>query len=308
MKPRHYALLLAVVVLAALVMWRWRAGQTAPPVAIAPTPAVVAPPAVAAAPPVPVALSQPPPLLPSSLPAALRTRHAPLTQVYAELVKLAQSGNVEAMHELASRLYFCTAERRQALQLSIELEQGRELPLNADEGYRKIRADYVAQQQARLDECAIVPAGAPSALDWLQRAGEMGYGPAQLDYVQQAMGDYGVAEPNAVAEQIEEILRRRELARRFMAEAMTHCVPGALRYQAGNSEILFDAGNAQAYAISRAAAADALWRETAATNEHGELAARLREDFDFLARELDEVSRAAAQRQGEAMYNTCAPR
>lgn len=194
------------------------------------------------------------------------------------------------------------------MQLSIELEKGRELPPRADENYRKVRADYVAQQQVKIDECTIVPADAPSALDWLQRAGEMGYGPAQLDYVQQAMGDYGVAEPHEVAGQIEEILRRRDLARRFMAEAMTHCVPGALRYQAANSEILFDAASAQAYAISRAAAADALWRETAAAHGDADYAARLREDFDFLARELDEVSRAAAQRQGEAMYNTCSPR
>lgn len=243
----------------------------------------------------------------AALPPALRNRRAPLPAIYAELLRLAEAGNVEAMHELSARLYFCTPGHRQALELAILAERERELPPNADAGLRENRAQYLAAQQRRLDDCAAVPADAPSGLDWLQRAGEMGYGPAQLDYVQQALSEYAAGDIDGVADQIEEILRRRDLARRFMAEAMTHCVPGALQFQAANAEYLFDAADAQAYRIARAAAAAALWRETAANGDPQHVAS-LQQDFDFLARELDEVSRAAALRQGEAMFNSCAPR
>lgn len=302
----------AAAVLVALLVW-WMTQRTARDVAPLPAP----PAATASAPPIvakpeqgrrPAAVANQAPPASSPLPPALRDRSRRLPEVYAELLRLAGAGSVEAMHELSARLYFCTPGHRQALELALMLERERGLPPNADAGLRENRAQYLAAQQRRIDDCAAVPADAPSSLDWLQRAGEMGYGPAQLDYVQQALAEYAGSEADAIADRIEEILRRRDLARRFMAEAMTHCVPGALQVQVANAQYLFDATDTQAHRIAHAAAAAALWRETAAANGDADHVANLQGDVEHLMRGLDEVSRATALRQGEAMYNSCAPR
>lgn len=304
----------AAAVLIALLAWsmtqqtaRDVSPLPAPPAATLSEPPVAAKPAQAQR--QAAAAHQPSPSAPSpALPPALRDRSKPLPAVYAELLRLAEAGHVEAMHELSARLYFCTPGHQQALELAVMLERERGLPPDADAGLRANRAQYLAAQQRRIDECAAIPADAASGLDWLQRAGEAGYGPAQLDYVQQALAEYAGSEADAVVDQIEEILRRRDLARRFMAEAMTHCVPGALQFQAANAHYLFDAADAQAYRIAHAAAAAALWRETAAANGDADHVANLQRDVDHLLQGLDEVSRATALRQGEAMFNSCAPR
>lgn len=241
------------------------------------------------------------------MPPELFYRTTALRDIYADLLHWAEAGNVEAMHELSARLFFCSPNRRRALEQAVMAEQRRELAPLSDPAFAN-RAQYMAAQQRRVDDCNAVPADAPSGLDWLQRAGEMGYGPAQLDYVQQALADYAGSEADEVVDGIEEILRRRDLARRFMAEAMTHCVPGALQFQVANAQYLFDSSDAQAYRIAHAASAAALWRETAAANGDAEHVANLQRDVEHLMRGLDEVSRAVALRQGEAMFNSCAPR
>lgn len=304
----------AAVLIALLVWWitpRTTSETLAPPVAVASTSSSEASVAMKSeqARRNAATANQPPlsPVISESPPDELFYRTTALKEIYADLLRWAEAGNVEAMHELSARLYFCSPGHRQALELAVMAAQARELPPLSDPAFAN-GAQYMAAQQRRIDDCNAVPANAPSGLDWLQRAGELGYGPAQLDYVQQALNDYAGNEIDEVADSIEEILRRRDLARRFMAEAMTHCVPGALRFQAANAQYLFDARDARAYRIARAAAAAALWRETAAANGHADHVANLQNDFDFLAQELDEVSRAAALRQGEAMFNSCAPR
>lgn len=297
--------------LLAAAWWLWpeplRSPVVAPPVAPAPAPAAVVPGVAATAAGVadtPMAAPEPPPL-PQHL-----VRTASLAAVLDELLPRAESGDVAAMQELGRRLSRCSANVLRHGRADME---GRKTTLaelsggNPEEFHANLRRG-LEDDQRRLDECEAVPEPLRSSgAGWLEKAAASGSGAAQLSYVQEALYEFTLLDEQQAVAQVEEFLRRRDLARRFLAEAMTHCAPGALRTQLDFGKYLFDHGDRRDYAISRAASADALLREYRAQGAPAVAVEAMRGEFDYLVKELDAPARAAAQRRGEAMFNTCAP-
>ncbi|MCQ4163394.1 hypothetical protein [Tahibacter harae] len=302
--------------LLALAWWLWpaplRSPVVAPPAPAAPpeaVPGVAATAGAADTPPQPAAPSaaapQPPPL-PQHL-----IRTTSLAAVLDELLQRAESGDVAAMQELGRRLNRCSANVLRHGHADIEDRKANlaQAYVGNPEDFRANLRRGLEEDQRRLDECKAVPEPLRSSgVDWLEKAAATGSGTAQLVYVQEALYEFTLLDEHQAVAQIDEFLRRRDLARRFLAEAMTHCVPDALRTQLDFGKYLFERKDPRDYAINRAAAADALLREYRAQGAMAVAVENMQGEFDYLAKELDAPARAAAQRRGEAMFNTCAPR
>lgn len=252
------------------------------------------------------AAAEPPPL-----PPALKSARW-LSEVHAELLQRAEGGDVAAMLELGYRLLPCSsngmANQRRYLQSYQSYQRGNEDgPLSAAvQANVKKNIDTALRM---LAECEGLPESQRGrGIDWMEQAAASGWGKAQLDYVEFALGEFRTLDENQAITQIEEFLRRRELAQRFLAEAMTRCVPLALNVQTFASDLLFDGGNARDYAINRAAAAVAAEREGMAAGADTLYLENRRSEFYSFVGELDDAARAEAHRRGEAMFNTCARR
>lgn len=303
------------VVALALAWWLWpvplRSPTLAPPESPAAAASSVAAPAAVAADASPsaaatsAAVPQPPPL-PQHL-----IRTSQLSAVLDELLQRAESGDVAAMQELGRRLSRCSDNVLQHARAGIAREKKAltgDYAAESDAFKANIRRTMESDQR-ELDECEALPQPLRSSgPEWLERAAASGSGAAQLAYVQNALYEFTLLGEDEAVGQIDEYLRRRDLARRFLAEAMTHCVPEALRTQLDFGKFLFDHKDRRDYAINRAASADALLREYRAQGAPGVATEAMQGEFDYLAKELDPVARADAQRRGEAMFNTCAPR
>jgi hypothetical protein len=311
----------AVLLAVALAVWWWQGRSSGPDVAppAVPVPSetqkvLVATPATDTASTAPIAAApRPAPAEPAPLPPHLKQARS-LSQVLDELVGRAESGDPAAMLELGQRLSYCDSnglrrERRQLQydQKSLSGEAVEEADYSAAAKANVERRMEAVQRQ--IDECEALPENLRSSgFEWMEKAAASGWGKAQLQYVEFALGNMrGLDEHQAIA-QIEEFQRRRELARRFLADAMTHCVPDALRVQTFASDLLFDGSNTRDYAINRAAAADAAVREGIASGAEAAYIQSQQGGFDYFMAGLDEVARAEARRRGEAMFNTCAPR
>ena len=232
-------------------------------------------------------------------------------QLLDELLQRAESGDVAAMQELGRRLNRCSANVLRHGHADIEDRKANlaQAYVGNPEDFRANLRRGLEEDQRRLDECEAVPEPLRSSgVDWLEKAAATGSGTAQLVYVQEALYEFTLLDEHQAVAQIDEFLRRRDLARRFLAEAMTHCVPDALRTQLDFGKYLFERKDPRDYAINRAAAADALLREYRAQGAMAVAVENMQGEFDYLAKELDAPARAAAQRRGEAMFNTCAPR
>lgn len=249
---------------------------------------------------------QPPPL-----PQHLILGAPPLSAVLDELLQRAESGDVAAMQELGRRLNRCSANVLRHGRADIQQRKAALAEAYADESeaFKANIQRALDQDQQQLADCEAVPeALRRSGADWLEKAAATGSGPAQLTYVQEALYEFPLLSEDQAVTQIDEFLRRRDLARRFLAEAMTHCVPEALRTQLDFGKYLFDHKDRRDYAINRAASAAALLREYRAQGAAAVAVEAMQGEFDYLAKELDAAARADAQRRGEAMFNTCAPR
>jgi hypothetical protein len=311
MRRVFFAALVFFVAVLAWVLWRQArpVGDAAPPPQAqaqqdAPSsPGQAAPPAAETAPRAEVLVqAAAPPPLPPELKAAPR-----LSGVYAELLQLAQGGDVRAMQELGERLLRCSESGlgRERRQLARD-EQRTTRPGEHYEAREEIRRRTIENARSLIADCeALSAAERGSGADWLQRAADLGYGPAQLSYAETALADYRWYSNERVVAEIDEIIRRRELARRYIGEALTHCMPGALGAQARTLSLLFDGGDARALALAQAAASDAALREATAANPS--VWSGFAEDIELAAHHLDAAGLAEARRQGEAMYQACAP-
>lgn len=300
--------------------WLWFATPSAPPAkapVATPTPAaatpasppstVTSPASVAAEP----SIAPPLPAEPLPLPPALRKARW-LSEVYEELLQRAEAGDVAAMLELGHRLSLCSdnemASQRQQLQRdrkSLSGDEKHEWSPTAQANIQK-RIDTTLRVFA---ECEALPQSQRSrGFDWMEKAAASGWGKAQLDYVQFALGEFRALHEDEAIIQIEEFLRRRALAQRFMAEALTHCVPEALNVQTFAAGLLFGGRDSRDAAINRAAAADAAAREGSASGAQAVYIEGREHDFNYFLGDLDAAARAEARRRGEAMFNTCAPR
>lgn len=303
-----------------LAAWLWFATPSAPPAqapAAAPMPSTATQAStpsgstdtISVAP--PPSATRPLPAEPPPLPPALKDARW-LSEVQDELLQRAEAGDVAAMLELGDRLIPCSDNGLAGLRRG--LQQDRK-SLLGDEKHDWSPAAQ-ANIQKRVDttlrvlaECEALPQNQRGrGFDWMEKAAASGWGKAQLDYVQFALGEFNALDQDEAITQIEEFLRRRQLAQRFMAEAMTHCVAEALNVQTFAAVRLFGGGDARDAAINRAAAADAAAREGSATGAHAIYIDGRQRDFDYFLTGLDDAARAEARRRGEAMFNTCAPR
>lgn len=312
----------AVVAMLGLILsaWLWFATPSVPPakaLAAAPTPAAATPAgtpstdtgtaSVATEP----GVAHPLPAEPPPLPAALVEARW-LSEVHDELLQRAEGGDVAAMLLLGHRLIPCSdndlASQRQ------QLLRDRKTLSSDDEDERKPTVRTTTQKRIdtilrMIAECEALPESERGrGFDWMEKAAASGWGKAQLSYVQLALGEFSSLHEDEAIIQIEEFLRRRALAQRFMAEAMTHCAPGALNVQTFAANLLFGGRDARDAAINRAAAADAAAREGIATGAEAAYIDGRQRDFDYFLGDLDATARAEARRRGEAMFNTCVPR
>lgn len=303
-----------VLLVTALLAWRfWPAPVSAAPDASPPPPAELTAPAMQAEPapsarPAPAVAPAAAPAAPVEppLPPHLRTARR-LSEVFDELLRRAESGDVSAMRELGSRLVRCRDSSLRRLRREIREDSEVRPGLNA-----AAQANARRQQENLRDDiadCEAVPdAVRNSGLDWMERAAATGSGAAQVDYVEFAFGAFMQMDDDEVVAEIDEIRRRRDLARRFVAEAMAHCAPRASFVQYYWGDLLFDHGDARAYAINLAAATDAVARLDIAEGAPATIVQGRQRQFESALRGFDAAARAEALRRGEAQFKACAGR
>lgn len=233
-----------------------------------------------------------------------------LPDLLPELMPLAEAGDMAAMRHLGQRLLDCNDNNLRRKWRELKEEEQEPPATGADaEQRRENREFHLEQMRRQILECEDLPAAQRnSGIDWLERAAEVGSGRARLDYAYLALAEYRLMRPAEVVANIEEIQRRRSLAQRYLAEALQHCVPGALNSLIGSGERLDDAADPRERMINRVAANHALLRELHARGAPAEIQREAQRDIDSLERKLDAAARLEAQRRGELLYRPCARR
>jgi len=301
-----------IVVLAAVALllawWLWPAVRTtrpADPLAATGATAVDARPAAPPASRARAAPKDPAPLPPHLL--------APswLPDVLDELLKRAESGDVAAMQVLGVRLSGCEDDALHHLRQQLRDDEVDVFGMRAQAAASSAGAKGNLQRgQDRMRQMIAECEGVPellrsSGLDWLAKAAATGYSQAQLNYVRTVLAAFRRLDQDEAVARIEEFRERRILARRYLADAVARCLPGALRLQADGGKALFDNRDRHAYRLNQAAALYAAQRE-----EETQVPAGMRDDpqnlFNYLTRDLDEPARAEARRRGEAQFQACA--
>ncbi|WP_257385545.1 hypothetical protein [Tahibacter caeni] len=272
----------------------------ASPAPAAPAPAI-RPAATAPAPAIKVAASPPPPL-PEDLRSARR-----LSDVFDQLLRRAESGDVAAMAALGTRLVPC--EQASLRRLREQLRDDADSPGNAVTS-AAATANYerrLGGQHNDIADCEAVPGPLrDGGLDWLERAAATGYGEAQVAYADAVFDQFTQLDDDEAVARIEDYRRRRDLARRFLAEAVAHCATRALFTQYYWGELLFDPRDERAYAINLGAATDAVARIDVEQGLPATARQERQRQFDARLQKFDEAARAEARRRGEAQFKLCA--
>lgn len=139
------------------------------------------------------------------------------------LLTLAESGRSDAMHELAYRLNRCRnyvggndeSVRRRVLQ-RFYAQSGHE---PSSEKELEDVAALINEEAAMLDQCrGLDPALMASRVDWMERAADGGDIRALLYYGSNALND--MRSNNDILTNLDEVVRRRQLARGYLQKAL----------------------------------------------------------------------------------------
>jgi hypothetical protein len=172
-----------------------------------------------------------------------------------------------------------------------------------------VTAEAIASYQAvvdnveqYLDRCAKLPEplrDQGSAV--LERLAEAGYPHARVTYVRSVFYDYVGLPPGEVIEDIDEVIRRRDLARRYLALAVANCEDGvwSARFDAQGSGLLPDDP------VARVAAMQAYYRYMMQRGAEAGQLQHIHDTLDAAAQSLDDAGRSRALQMGEADIARC---
>lgn len=166
---------------------------------------------------------------------------------------------------------------------------------------RLATAARVEEDRRALAACMNLPeAERRSGLALLQRAAETGITGARIAYARNAFGDY--ASPEELVANLDEVVRRRDLVRQFVAQSLAQCEPDvwAVRFDlrdvlAGSRDPAYQVAIIQAY-----------YRAELARGEEAAHLQHVRDTLDTVGQGLDAAARDAAMRQGDADVARCA--
>ena len=158
--------------------------------------------------------------------------------------------------------------------------------------------------QHSLDGCDSLPeAQRDQGPALLERLAEEGYPGARVAYVRSAMSDYSTLDKDELLEDIDEVIRRRDLTRRYLALAVANCEAGiwSARFD------LLDVGVLPDDPVTRVAAMQAYYRAAMQAGEQADHLQHMHDTLDAAAKNLDDANRSRALQLGEAEVARCVP-
>lgn len=217
-----------------------------------------------------------------------------------DLLARAGAGDVEAMVDLGMSLQECRADKLADLDKRIRRLETRESKLvevRPDGGEVDQREVLVAGMRHTIARCESVPPEERNrAFAWIERAAAAGDLDAREMFFTQALDDF--PDEAAVIANIDEVERRRDVARRFAREDIAACVDGVFDTQSRAFDVLGMADPVERMAILHAAFL---------MQPRGGNSAQKTEMFDAEAQAVDEFALIEARRRGAALYAHCAP-
>ena len=298
MRARYAAIGLAVIAGAGGAAWFAMRAPVSPPLAPQPMPAS---PIVAAA---EVVRASTPEAVPASGPAeseladsepaesqpaaSLQWTLSPTGS--AALFARARGGDVQAMSDLGYTLLQCqgNAQARRAM-----------LIRQAESDYRldvQMRTRTIEAIREWDTYCATIPAEERArGLAWIETAAATGDADARRHFFANALAEF--ADETAILANIDEVERRRDVARRFAREDLAACVQGVFDLQSEAFDLLGMADPVERLAMLHA---------SVLSQPHGEYS-NTADAFEQEARAVDEAALIEARRRGAAMHAYCAP-
>lgn len=224
-------------------------------------------------------------------PAAVREHVAPPPPLppLAPLLAQAQSGDIVAAERLGVRLLACDEE-------SLAFSRARLASLQRSES----SAEELRQ---RIADCeALPPDERGRAFDWIEKAARAGGYDERRTFYENAL-PFSMYGAQNIAANIDEIERRRDLAREFMRADIAACKPDIFAVQRQATLLLGIADRIEQLAVIYA---ELLMRERPAGTPRD---APIEEDRQFraLSAGVDAADVEAARRRGAAMMAHCAP-
>ncbi len=206
---------------------------------------------------------------------------APLDEILGHLEARADAGDLDAMHVLGSRLSGCPRVLEEGspdiLLQAYEDELGRldgdatVSDLIRDTRLENLQGRFL-QDLARHAQCdAVGPDAIGRAAEWLERAARAGHARAQTAYATQGLAQFRTR--GQIVREIEEVVRRRDLARTWLEARLRAGDEAALQTYVrshGDGNLLYSRDpktfHAYGYALDlvrrrRVGDFDALWRE-----------------------------------------------
>ena len=301
---RRAAIVPAVIaVLAAATAWRLLAPVALPPATN------TAPVAIANEPGAPPlqATSQAPAVAKPAVPVARPGADQPLSLAYPALLLLARGGDVDAMFDLGSRLRLCENSNGRSARQFLDLRQDEldKLEQQAPPGDAKARfqaaalRDDIDMRTRTIAECEAVPEGERRSIAWIEAAALAGHRQARGIYLVDGLDEFGLGAPDFIAN-IDEVMRRRDIARRFAREDVDACVPGAF----GTRMAAMDRTLGVLEPAQRLEAAQAAMLE-ARSDDQRDVARTFASEA---AAGLDVAAREQARRAGEDAWRRCSGR
>ncbi len=166
---------------------------------------------------------------------------------------------------------------------------------------RLATASRVEEDRRALAACESLPeAERRSGLALLQRAAETGISGARIAYARNAFSEY--TSPEALVANLDEVVRRRDLVRHFLAQSLAQCEPDIWAVRFDLRDVL--AGSRDPAA--QVAIIQAYYRSELARGEEAAHLQHVRDTLDTAGQSLDAAARDGAMRQGDAAVARCA--
>ncbi len=140
-----------------------------------------------------------------------------------------------------------------------------------------------------------------SGMALLQRAAETGVAGARIAYARNAFDEYTSAQ--ALIANLDEVVRRRELVRRFLAESQAQCDPAVWSARFDLRDTLAPGSRDPA---AQVAIIQAYYRAEMANGEEADHLQHVHDTLDAIGRGLDASALNRALRQGDADFARCA--
>lgn len=183
-------------------------------------------------------------------------------QHYPGLLERATAGDTDAMVELGRWLMGCRAALRDpdARQLHERLEQNlaprRDGRMRGVEDIRRTRDFHERSLLEHVDCVALGAERVGTALGWIERAARAGDHRAMADFARYAFDRHEYETEEDLVQDLDEVIRRRDLARAWIQEALDAGERGALGYLSNDYGTLFPYDRVSAEAYRYAASVD----------------------------------------------------